>query len=331
MTIGEGRGTMRAYIGVFLGLSLVFGASGSRGEWEMRVHRGLQTTHFRLSEIDSLTFHDFTGEGMVWIPPGNVRMGQTGIAYVHDIYVEGFYIDVQEVSNRAYKEFIDAGGYQAESLWNPVGWAWRVANNITHPSCWNDPSYHGGGIPGNEDFPVLGVSWWEADAHCRWAGKRLPTEAEWEKAAKGGCETHGDPGQCDDSDTPSYPWGEAISGPRANYSGSGDPYESNGHSTPVGYYDGSSHEGYQTQDSPSPYGLYDVAGNVWEWCSTKYANYPYNPDDGREDPPPIYDECCRVLRGGSWDNAPADLRCAFRGYQYPHSQEGNFGFRCARN
>jgi formylglycine-generating enzyme required for sulfatase activity len=299
----------------------------------MLIHNGATVEERALADIDSLTFRYDTPTGMVWIPPGNVRLGQTGIAEpVNDFNVAGFYIDIYEVSNTKYKDFIDAGGYTTEAYWTSVGWAWRVANSITLPEYWNDPTYHGGGIAGNEQFPVNGVSWFEADAYCRWAGGRLPTEAEWEKAAKGGCETRGDPGQCDASDTPSYPWGEGITGPQANYWSSGDPYDSNGCTTPVGYYDGSNHGGYQTINSPSPYGLYDVAGNVWEWCSTKYANYPYNPNDGRENPPVSNDECCRVLRGGSYDLINSDdyLRCAYRGYDNPGGRYGTVGFRCVR-
>jgi formylglycine-generating enzyme required for sulfatase activity len=270
---------------------------------------------------------------MVRIPAGNVRLGQTGIAEpVNDFYVEAFWIDRYEVSNAKYKAFIDAGGYTTEAYWNPVGWTWRAANSITLPDSWNDPTFHGGGVPGNEAFPVVGVSWWEADAYCRWAGGRLPTEAEWEKAAKGGCETHGDPGQCDAYDTPTYPWGEGITGAQANYWSSADPYENS--TTPVGYYDGSNHGGYQTIDSPSPYGLYDVVGNAWEWCSTTWMyRYPYNPSDGRERPPASYDEPGRVLRGGSWEiNGLSYIRCAVRyaGY-YPDGRNVSIGFRCSRN
>jgi iron(II)-dependent oxidoreductase len=302
--------------------------TGKHIEWDAGAD---YPSHVGSNYVVKVTASDGTSHGgMVWVPAGYVRMGLPDVVTpVHDVYVEGFYMDVREVSNAEYKEFIDAGGYTTQAWWNPVGWAGRVASSITLPYDWNNATYHGGGIPGNGDFPVTGVSWWEADAYCRWAGKRLPTEAEWEKAAKGGCETHGDPGQCDASDTPTFPWGEAISGPRANYYGSGDPYDNN--TTPVGYYDGSNHGGYQTQDSPSPYGLYDVAGNVWEWCSTKYAAYPYNPSDGRENPPATYNDCCRVLRGGSWIYNTGFLRCAYRLNYDPRSRGCLVGFRCAKN
>jgi gamma-glutamyl hercynylcysteine S-oxide synthase len=271
--------------------------------------------------------------GMVWVPAGSVSLGQADLAEpVNVLHLDGFWIDRYEVSNARYKAFMDAGGYQNASYWNPVGWAWKLANSITAPGFWNESILHGGGIAGNEQFPVIGVSWWEADAYCRWAIKRLPTEAEWEKAAKGGCETHGDPAQCDSSDTPSYPWGEGISGPQANYADSDDPYESTGYTTPVGYYDGSNHDGYQTIDSRSPYGLYDVAGNVREWCSTKYAAYPYNPSDGRENPPAAYNECCRALRGGAWGDSRDDLlRCAARYNFDPSIRSVNAGFRAAKS
>jgi len=271
---------------------------------------------------------------MIKIPAGKVRLGQEGVEEpVHDVWVGEFSIGRYPVTNAQYKEFIDAGGYDNPRWWNPLGWAllcedgtelpedwaWRVSMNITLPRDWNSNYSHGGGIPGNEGFPVNGVSWWEADAYCRWAGKRLPTEAEWEKAAKG-----------PSPNTPTYPWGEGITRQRANYHDSGDPYEGHGRPTPVGYYDGSLREGwFQTIDSPSPYGLYDVAGNVIEWTSTKHAAYPYDPDDGRENPPATYNECCRVLRGGSWLTAAHVLRCAYRYYTNPNERWRSSSIRCA--
>lgn len=176
---------------------------------------------------------------------------------------------------------------------------------------------------------MSGVCWWEANAYCRWAGLRLPTEAQWEKATKGGCEAWGDPGLCDSADTPSYPWGEGIIGQQANFANSGDPYDNA--TTPVGYYDGSNHGGYQTLDSPSPHGLYDVAGNLWEWTSTRNVGYPYDPHDGREDPPLTEDECCRVIRGGAWSSGAGSLRSAFRAEGYASLRLNQFGFRCAKD
>ena len=325
---------MKWIMGLTLGLCLVLGASVSQGQWKMQIHKGATVEEHALADVDSLTFRYAMPPptDMVWIPPGNVRLGQADIAWpVSDFYVEGFYIDRYEVSNAKYKTFIDAGGYANAAYWNPVGWAWRVANGITLPDGWNSNTYHGGGVAGNGQYPVNGVSWFEADAYCRWAGGHLPSEAEWEKAAKGGCEIHGDPWLCDASDTPTYPWGEGISGPQANYWPSGDPYEHNAWTTPVGYYDGSNHGGYQTINSPSPYGLYDVAGNVDEWCSTLSAGYPYNPNDGRENPPVSDSDGPRVIRGGSWDNETGDLRSAIRYNDSPFDRAVNLGFRCVRS
>jgi gamma-glutamyl hercynylcysteine S-oxide synthase len=333
---------MRRRIAMILGLVLLSAVSAmaSRAEWKMRVHEGTSVTEFTVSGVDSVTFLDVIPAGMVRVPAGYVRLGQTGIAEpVNDVYVGQFDIDRYEVSNARYKAFIDTGGYTNPAYWNPIGWAWRTATGVTLPEGWNDLDNHGGGTPGNEDFPVGGVSWWEADAYCRWAGGRLPTEAEWEKAAKGGCEIHGGLGLCDGPDTPSYPWGEGITGQRANFLGSGDPYDDtamkNAGSTPVGWYDGSNHGGYQTQNSPSPYGLYDVAGNVREWCNTRYAAYPYSSSDGRESPPATPDECCRVLRGAAWDVDPIYLRVADRygicgGGCSANCRGYTYGFRCAR-
>jgi formylglycine-generating enzyme required for sulfatase activity len=120
----------------------------------------------------------------------------------------------------------------------------------------------------------------------------------------------------------------AHAGPQSNNWGSGDPYEyPNGYTTPVGYYDGSNHGGYQTINSPSPYGLYDVSGGVREWCSTKYAGYPYNPNDGRE-VPPVSGSDCRVLRGGSYLYSHRN-RCADSAYRSPYERY-DYGFRCVR-
>ena len=327
---------MKWYIGLILGVSLAFGASVCRGEWLLRIHQGATVEDRVLADIDSLTILD-APDGMIWISRGTVRLGQAGVPGAeleNDCWVEGFWIDRYEVSNAKYKAFIDAGGYTTQAYWNPVGWAWRVAQGITLPAGWNSPYIHGGGTPEFAQFPVIGVSWWEADAYCRWAGGRLPTEAEWEKAAKGGCETHGMREACEASDTPTYPWGEGLDGARANYWLSGDPYDGDndgdGNTTPVGYYNGYYYGGYQTIDSPSPYGLYDMAGNATEWCSSAWADYPYDAGDGRENPPATSDDL-RILRGGCWMYGDGDIRSAYRFINGASGRQWIFGFRCARS
>lgn len=278
--------------------------------------------------------------GMAFIPDGSVRMGQTFVPFaepVHTAEVSAFFIDLKEVTTEDYQAFILDDGYTTEANWNPVGWEWVIDQKINAPAGW----YTGGVQPDDRylhnnpnlypTFPVQGVSWWEADAYARWAGKRLPTEVEWEMAAKGGCEMWGDPEDCDSADTPTYPWGEGDPTGRANYSGSGDPYDDSGRTTPAGYYDGTSQGGYQTTDSPSPYGCYDNAGNLWEWCLSRYDIYPYNPNDGREDPPATPHEDYRVLRGGSWYYETEYMRCATRDKDMPDQRDIGVGFRCAQD
>jgi formylglycine-generating enzyme required for sulfatase activity/phosphodiesterase/alkaline phosphatase D-like protein len=281
--------------------------------------------------------------GLAWIPGGEVRLGQDGIvnAPTNDAVVDTFYISLTEVTTAQYKAFMDAAGYTTEALWDAVGWTWKNANTITAPAGWytggspissdylhNNPNLGGG------TYPVQGVSWWEARAYARWAGLRLPTEAEWEMAAKGGCEVWGLRGSCDPQDTPTYPWGEGISGSRANYLLSDDPYEYDGRTSPVGFFDGLIHGGFITVASPSPYGCYDNAGNLGEWCHTKYAWYPYSALDGREALPATYNENGRVVRGGSWNSAdvdPRQFRCAARDSRLPDARLPEVGFRCAKN
>ena len=157
---------------------------------------------------------------------------------------------------------------------------------------------------GYENHPMTLVTWFGAKAYCDYYGWRLPSEAEWEKAARG---VDGRP----------FPWGETIARNNANYYDSRDPSEKNagkqGDTTPVGYYDGKAHDGYTTLDSPSPYGAYDMAGNVWQWMGDVYPGEHY-----------------RYMRGGSKASYDYDLRVWTRNNARPDYYDVDVGFRCVR-
>ena len=155
------------------------------------------------------------------------------------------------------------------------------------------------------NHPMTMVSWFGAKAYCEYYGWRLPTELEWEKAAKGS------------DDTRPFPWGENIERNNANLINSRDPFEDmrslGSRTTPVGFYNGKTYDGYVTLNSPSPYGIYDLAGNVWEWTANVYEEQHY-----------------RYLRGGSKDVYENYLRIWVRNSAIPSYTSPGFGFRCVR-
>jgi iron(II)-dependent oxidoreductase len=225
---------------------------------------------------DGDTFAD-----MVYVPAGMFLMGsdssQADEGPFQNIYVGAFYIDRYEVTNEAYKRFIDATGHPAPKHW-----------------------FGGTFPPGEARCPVAGVSWYDARAYAEWMGKRLPTEAEWEKAARG-----------DDGRT--YPWGDAFVPNWLNVNGEGDAYPQ---AAPVGSF----------AQGVSPYGVYDMAGNVEEWTADWFDRYPSNTRDD-----PAYGQQYRVTRGGSWINYDGNTRTFNRGKFYPSDTSILLGFRCARD
>lgn len=158
--------------------------------------------------------------------------------------------------------------------------------------------------PGYENHPMTMVSWFGAWGYCGFNGWRLPTEMEWEKAGRG-------------TDSRPFPWGEEIKRENANFYHSRDPFEDmstyGSRTSPVGFYNGQTYDGYQTLDSASPYGLYDMAGNVWQWTGDVYEGMHY-----------------RFMRGGSKDTYEMDLRLWVRNNATPTYFSPGVGFRCAR-
>jgi formylglycine-generating enzyme required for sulfatase activity len=187
---------------------------------------------------------------MVLVPAGPFVMGLPDndfLAEDHEkpertVTLAAFWIDVYPVSNARFALFLAAGGYERQEYWMPQGWEWLRSQQIAAPLQWQQPGWDGA------DQPVAGVSWYEADAYARWAGRRLPSDAEWEKAARG-------------SDGRRYPWGNDWPTPTlANFDGR------IGRSTPVGLYPA----------AVSPCGCHDMAGNVNNWTADWYW-----PDLGR--------------------------------------------------
>lgn len=243
---------------------------------------------------------------LVAIPAGEFWMGEG--KSVHRVHVPEFQMAKYSMTNAQFKCFVDAGGYHEEQYWTEAGWAWRQGKGEQFgqehhewPQGWKDGRFP----PERANHPVVNVTWYEALAYTCWlaeaTGKpyHLPTEAEWEKAARG------------DKDRREYPWGDRFDPGKANLDIGDERVDG---TSPVGIYPGGA----------SPYGAMDMSGNVWEWCSGLYRDYPYDPDDGRED---LQAEGPRVLRGGAFNTSCDYARCSARHEYLPHNAQDNCGFR----
>jgi formylglycine-generating enzyme required for sulfatase activity len=285
-------------------------------------------------------------EGMILVPAGLFLMGSTShdidklleidlnIETVRldneipqrDVYLSAYFIDKYPVTNAEYKKFIESDGYNQKGFWSDAGWQYisqsKPLENSEADSILN----------GESDCPVVNISWYEAQAFAKWAGKRLLTEAEWEKAARG-------------RDGRIYPWGDTFEKTNLNCAES-----KNERPTPVTKY----------PQGQSFYGCFDMAGNVWEWTADWYDSQyygrapekdPQGPKDAEQNPYygrpeevgiSIYDlkpstgtktlSGCKVLRGGSWNGSGVvHVRCANRDYDEPIYKNDTIGFRCAKS
>jgi gamma-glutamyl hercynylcysteine S-oxide synthase len=230
----------------------------------------------------------------------------------HEVELPAFWIDTVPVTNAAYREFIEAGGYDDLRHWSKQGWAWRTESGAEHPQFWNLEGEwtrlrfgHREPVPAAE--PVQHVCWYEADAYARWAGKRLPTEAEWEKAATW------DPVE----DKRRYPWGEDDPGPEHANLG-----QRRFRPAAAGSF----------ADGESPSGCRQLLGDVWEWTSSDFLAYPgFEPFPYGEYSEVFFGSEYKVLRGGSWGTHPLVARPTFRNWDYPIRRQIFAGFRCARD
>ncbi|HVE83409.1 MAG TPA: SUMF1/EgtB/PvdO family nonheme iron enzyme [Myxococcales bacterium] len=216
-----------------------------------------------------------------------------------EIWLDAFEIDRFPVTFGQFAAFIQAGGYADRAHWSEDGWAFKEAQQLTRPRFWTEPEWaHVTGL----DQPVVGVSWYEAEAYARFARKRLLTEAEWEKAARG------DDGRL-------YPWGNAWEPDRCSFRGG--PTRA---APPVGRFPGGA----------SPYGVEEMCGGVWEFCADWFSEGYYARAPARNPPGPERGTM-KVARGGAWNALPLLNRTANRNAWKPTARFSNIGFRCARS
>ncbi|HSL81980.1 MAG TPA: ergothioneine biosynthesis protein EgtB, partial [Thermoanaerobaculia bacterium] len=259
---------------------------------------------------------------MVRIDAGPFQMGTDEAGFVYDNervahvgHLPAFWLDTTAVTQGAYAAFVEDGGYRRRELWSEAGWAWREEAGAEAPGNWLRDGRDGWRVrtlarirPLPEDEPVVHVSYWEADAYARWAGKRLPTEPEWEKAATW------DPVR---GVKRRHPWGDAApASERANV----DQLVFG--PAPAGTY----------PEGASAYGVLGLIGDVWEWTSTDFHGYPgFEAYPYAEYSEAFFGPDYKVLRGGSWATRPAVARGTFRNWDYPIRRQIFSGFRCARN
>jgi len=234
----------------------------------------------------------------------------------HTVELAPFFIDVTPVTNRDYLAFVEAGGYDDPRWWTPQGWAYRQRAGLVAPQFWRKECEGVWSrlrfgwredLPPNE--PVCHVCWFEADAYARWAGKRLPAEAEWEKAAS--VEPTGAKRR--------YPWGDAAPTPDLANLGQRHFRPAAAGAYPQGV---------------SPWGCEQMIGDVWEWTSSAFTPYPgYRAFPYKEYSAVFFERGAefKVLRGGSWATDPAAIRASFRNWDYPIRRQIFAGFRCARD
>ena len=255
---------------------------------------------------------------MSYIPAGDFQMGSKNgdpdEKPVHTISTDAFWIDQKEISNNQFSIFVEQTSYQTdvekEGYSNSyIGGTWSKVAGMN----WLHPTSPDLGININ-DHPVTHISWNDAEKYCEWVEARLPTEGEWEKAARGGI------------DGVVYPWGNKFDGAQENFCDMNCSLDWANTSINDGY----AHTSPGASFPPNNYGLYDMAGNLWEWVADWYDEDYYENSPSLNPLGPATGST-KTMRGGSWNQYDVFLRSANRGYYFPDSSGSGIGFRCARS
>ena len=282
---------------------------------------GESAAQIDIGETSAGTAENSNG-AMILIEGGSFLMGSDdGMPHeapVHEVVIKSFYLDAAEVTVADFEKFVNATKYvtEAEKFGNSGVFDTDVKEwTMRDKASWRNPD--GDGSVANLNEPVVQISWNDAQAYAKWAGKRLPTEAEWEYAARGGLKSK------------EYSWGDELKPngkTMANYWQGEFPAENK-------IEDGFAQRAPVKSFAPNGYGLYDMAGNVWEWTADWYAAdyYNYSP---KENPAGAASGEERVMRGGSWmcaGNFCTNYRVAGRSHSTPETSLNNVGFRLARD
>ncbi|MBM4121853.1 MAG: formylglycine-generating enzyme family protein [Nitrospira sp.] len=236
----------------------------------------------------------------------------------HQVTLDAFYVDVYEVTNRLFEKFVNATGHQttAEREGTAIAFVEQKGWQEVSGASWRQPD---GGetvfVSNRDEHPVVSVSWYDAEAYCRWAGKRLPTEAEWEYAARAGTQTR-------------TWWGNGHPGSRRVANLADESAKNLLAPVLTGYDDGYARTAPVGSYEANPWGVQDSIGNVSEWTADWFGGYsggqernPRGPSNGQS----------RVVRGGSWYRYARAVRSAFRDWNNPSVWYNNNGFRCAQD
>ncbi len=263
-------------------------------------------------------------DGMVmgFVPEGNFQMGSNdGPDYEkpsHTVWLDAFWIDQIEVTNAQFEKFVNESNYETDAETADWSYVFDVSSGKwpkVAGANWRHPQGPTSNLDGLENHPVAYMSWNDADAYCRWAGRRLPSEAEWEKAARG-------------TDHRLYPWGNQKPGKNLlNFADKAIPLGWSDKATdddypftsPVGHY----------PEGASPYGALDMAGNVWEWVNDWFDPNYYLSQTTWRNPTGPSARAGKVLRGGSWYDSGNVSRSSFRLAYFPMDWYAYYGFRCA--